>query len=121
MESSDDEPAQNIRQRVVVKKNCQENITFQHVHIDTATFKLPRYFGGTLDSKLKNKQVLVKKDLSSVCRELSRSIRETGTNHPHPDSIRFVVDKFINRYPAVVFNEKDITTTSVSCKTISNF
>ena len=61
---------------------------------------------------LQKKTPLASKDYSFICRILSRSIEEF-TLHPHPDSVKFVVTKFLDKYPSAVINENADTLVSL--------
>lgn len=105
----EEENAQAISSQVWPRS--QKTAKFNHVHIDTAKFKLPTHFG-SLNEKIKSlDETLKKNEYSSVCRALARSI-EKQTIHPHPDSIRHVVGLFLAKYESLVL-KKDIVLTTV--------
>ena len=93
------------------KKTSEKNISTRKsssnspvpIQIDTSKYRLPTSFHYLLDEKLAKKRPLDKKDYSSVARGLSKSIEEI-TIHPHTDSLRFVVNKFLNKYENAVVN-----------------
>jgi hypothetical protein len=81
--------------------------------LDTKRYKVPSFFGTTLTKKMKNaKTLLSKNEYKAVYRTLADSI-EIQTLHPHPDSIRFVVDTTLVRFPNLIIDKKTKTATNV--------
>lgn len=85
----------------------------EYVYLNTDKFQLPKRYGFVVDEKIKKKGTFVKEDCSAICRTLAISIEEF-TIHPHPDSIRFVVEELIAKYPVIVIEEENKISTIVS-------
>ncbi len=43
---------------------------------------------------------------SSICRKLSDLVEET-TIHPHPESLRFIVEKLLAKFPILIVDKKN--------------
>jgi hypothetical protein len=81
--------------------------------LDTKKYKVPSFFGTALTEKMKHaKTLLSENEYKAVYRTLADSI-EIQTLHPHPDSIRFVVDTTLARFPNLIIDKKDQTATHV--------
>ncbi|KAK4006398.1 hypothetical protein OUZ56_011552 [Daphnia magna] len=80
--------------------------------LDTKRYKMPSFFGTALTEKMKNaKTLLSENEYKAVYRTLADSI-EIQTLHPHPDSIRFVVDTTLTRFQNLIIDKKDKTATN---------
>ena len=49
---------------------------------------------------------------NSICRVLASKIEEI-TIHPHPESVRFVVDKLLAKFPVLIIDKKKAPLTTV--------
>lgn len=79
---------------------------FSHVMIDTSKYQLPNFFGTKIDYKIEKKIPLESNEISSLCRELARSIEhQFKTVHPHSQSINYVVNKLLMKYPSLIIDE----------------
>ncbi len=86
----------------------------EYVRLNSATYKLPTFFGTQSTEKMNDiKQSLTSKDYLAIYRILANSIEE-HTLHPHPDSIRFVVDRMLSKYSNLILDKKDSIATNVS-------
>lgn len=63
--------------------------------------------------KLSNKQGLDKDDISSVCRTLCDSV-EVHTIHPHPYSLKFALTQLFRKYPSLILDPSNESSTFVS-------
>ncbi|KZR98141.1 Uncharacterized protein APZ42_006573 [Daphnia magna] len=80
--------------------------------LDTKRYKVPSFFGTDLTEKMKNaKTLLSENEYKAVYRKLADSI-EIQTLHPHPDSIRFVVDTTLARFQNHILDKKEQTATN---------
>jgi len=64
------------------------------------------------------KETISSKEYSSISKTLT-SASEPFTLHPHPDSIRFVVEKLLSKFPVLVIEQENETTTMVKSLFIS--
>ena len=73
--------------------------------IDTRKYRLPTRFGMKIDEKMERKIPLESNEISAVCREVARSIEhQCKTVHPHAQSITFIVNKLLVKYPSLVID-----------------
>jgi len=61
----------------------------------------------------KAKETYQAAEFSMITRTLANSIEEY-TLHPHPDSLKFVVDSLLVKYPNLIMDKEDSIQTNVS-------
>jgi hypothetical protein len=61
----------------------------------------------------KAKETYQAAEFSMITRTLANSIEEY-TLHPHPDSLKFVVDSLLVKYPNLIMDKEDSIQTKVS-------
>jgi hypothetical protein len=107
----DDSDGQRIFTQVFLIVDRQDR---EYVRLNSATYKFPTFFGTQLTEKMNDtKQSLKSKDYLAIYRILANSIEE-HTLHPHPDPIRFVVDRMLSNYPNLIVDKKNSIATNVS-------
>lgn len=87
-----------------------------YVHLNTGNFKLPMCYGTIIDDMLNGKKGpnpdFTNNHFSAICRKLSDLVEET-TIHPHPESLRFIVEKLLAKFPILIVDKKNQTSTIV--------
>ncbi len=92
-----------------------ERVDRGYERLNSSTYKLPTCYGTALTQKMnsKEKQSYQPSDFSSITRTLATSIEEQ-TLHPHPDSVKYVVDSLLKKYPNLIMDSEDSSQTNVS-------
>jgi hypothetical protein len=92
-----------------------ERVNRECVRINSALYKLPTCHGPALTQKMKSKakQTYQAAEFSMITRTLANSI-EQYTLHPHPDSLKFVVDNLLVKYQNLIMDKEYSIQTNVS-------
>ncbi len=84
------------------------------VRLNSASYQLPTCYDTALTQKMNSKQKNYQAaEFSMITRTLANSIEEY-TLHPHPDSLKFVVDSLLVKYPNLIMDKEDSIQTNIS-------